>query len=231
MIVALGAGLAGGTAAAQPAVTAADIERLHDRLFEAGTAIARLRTGDALLRKELQGEVEDIRTAATALEASLRAGDPVAWDAYAALRRRVAEVKRRARSHVTVTGSGGGPTARAPYPAAEPPALEIPSGVELKARMLSAVDPETARRGDLVEAATVAAYAERGRDVLPAGSLLRGVVHVRAAESGRAGEAPRLTVTFEDVLVAFTTHPIDAALIDAVSTPLRTGSLVVLRFE
>ena len=220
-----------GAAAAQPALTASNVERLHDRLFEAGTAIARLRTGDALLRKELQGEANDIRTAATALEARLGAGESVGRDAYAALRRRVAAVKRRARSHVTVTGSGGGPTARAPYPSAEPPALEIPAGVELQARMLSAVDPETARRGDLVEAATVAAYAEGGRDVLPAGSLLRGVVHVRPAENGRAGEAPRLTVTFEDVLVAFTTHPVDAAVTEPVTDPLRVGSLVLLRFE
>lgn len=233
LIVALIAGLAGdASAVAQPAVTAVDVERLHDRLFEAGTAIARLRTGDAVLRKELLSEVADIRSAARGLAVRVRSGEPVEWDAYTALRRRIAEVKRRARSHVTVTGSGGGPTARAPYPSVEPPTpLEIPAGIELEARLLSAVDPEAARRGDPVEAATVAAYSAGGKEIVPAGSLLRGMVHVRLPESGRAGEAPRLTVTFEDVLVAFTTHPIDAALTAPVSGPLRVGALVRLRFD
>ena len=221
-----------GSAAAQPAVTASDVERLDDRLFEAGTAIARLRTGDAVLRKELLSEVEDVRAAVRGLDGRLRAGEPVAWDAYTALRRRITEVKRRARSHVTVTGWGGGPTARAPYPsAAQPPRPEIPAGLELEARLLSSIDPETARRGDPVEAATVAAYSAGGEEVVPAGSLLRGTVHVRRPESGRAAAAPRVTVTFEDVLVAFTTHPIDAALTAPVGGPLRVGALVRLRFD
>ena len=229
-VVAFAAALSAALAA-QPLVTALDVERLDDRLFEAGTAIARLRTGDAVLRRELQAEVADIRAAAQDLAARLRAGRPVDWDAYTALRRRVADVKRRARSHVTVTGSGGGPTARAPYPAAEsPPLLEMPAGVELQARLLSSIDPDIARRGDPVEAATVAPYPAAGAAIVPAGSLLRGTVHVRPRGDAGSG-APRITVTFEDVLVAFATHPIDAALAGAVTGPLRVGALVRLRFD
>ena len=228
---AFGAALAAGAVAVQPAVTESDVERLDDRLFEAGTTIARLRTGDAVLRGELLAEVADIRAAAQGIAARLRAGQPVDWDAYTALRRRIADVKRRARSHVTVTGSGGGPTARAPYPDEEsPPPLDIPAGVELEARLLSSVDPDTARRGDPVEAATVGAYTAGGKEIVPAGSLLRGTIHVRPPEGAAGGQA-RVTVTFEDVLVAFTTHPIDAAVSEPVTGRLRVGALVRLRFD
>ena len=230
--VALVLGLVADVSAAQAPATASDIERLHDALFEAGTAIARLRTGDGVLRKELQAETEDIRTAATELGARLRAGESVAWDAYATLRRRIGEVKRRARSHVTVTGAGLGPAARAPYPADKPPpGLEIPAGAELKIRLLVAVDPRTARDGDPVEAATVAAYADGETVIVPAGSLVRGMVEKQASESGQCGAAQPLTVRFEDVLVAFTTHPIDATVTDKVTGPLKVGALLRLRFE
>ena len=231
-IVALVLWCGAGALAAQPAFTVSDVERLHDGLFEAGTAIARLRTGDAVLRKELQAETEDVRTAATELGARLRAGGSVAWDAYAALRRRIAAVKRRARSHVTVTGAGLGPAARAPYPADEPPPpLVIPAGAELEVRLLVAIDPRTARHGDPVEAATVAAHADGETVIVPAGSLVRGMVEKQVSESDRRGAARPLTVRFEDVLVAFTTHPIDATVTDEVTVPLKMGALLRLRFD
>ena len=231
-IVALVLWCAAGEPAAQPAVSLSDVERLHDRLFEAGSAIARLRTGDATLRKELQAEVEDVRTGASGLEARLRAGQSVAWDDYAALRRRIAEVKRRARSHVTVTGADLGPAARAPYPADEPPPpLEIPAGAELEVRLLVSIDPRTARDGDPVEAATVAAYADGGTVIVPAGSLVRGMVEKQAPEGGQDGETPPPAMRFEDVLVAFTTHSIDAIVTDKIAGPLKVGALLRLRFE
>ena len=221
-----------GETAAQPAVTASDVERLHDALFEAGTVIARLRTGDATLRKELRAEMADIRGDTTALGARLRAREAVGWDAYVQLRRRIEEVSRRARSRITVTGAGRGPTARAPYPADEtPPPLEVPEGVELEARLLVAVNPLTARDGERVEAVTTAEYAAGGTVIIPAGSLLRGVVAVRQPENGSRGGAPRIAVRFEDVLVRFTTHPIEVAATEAISGPLRVGALLRIRFD
>src|ERR1700737_4585076 len=70
-------------------VTPADIDRLQDAAFEAGTDVSRLRTGDVVLVRELREELAELREEITYFKVKLRRREPVARAEYAAVRDRI----------------------------------------------------------------------------------------------------------------------------------------------
>src|SRR5437879_3466474 len=98
-----GAALTMSLLAAQPSpVTQAEIQQLQDAVFEAGTDLARLRTGDAVLLGQLRPELDDLREEVTYLKVKLRKHEPVSRSEYASVRGRIDEVRRRAVGEETV---------------------------------------------------------------------------------------------------------------------------------
>jgi hypothetical protein len=103
--------------------------------------------------------------------------------------------------------------------------LEIPARTEIDVRLLTALDPATARTGDRVEASTVAELIVNQRIVVPAASLLRGVVmHVipQAAEYAHGS----LAVTFDYLTVNFRAHAVSAAPRPAINGVLPAGAVL-----
>jgi hypothetical protein len=225
--------LAATLTGAQPSTTvsAADIDRLQADVFEAATDLARLRTGDLVLLNELRATLDELRDEAVYLKVKLRKGQRVSWTEHVQVRDRIEAVRGRARSDLTVTGAGLGPAAPAPDPLSVPPGrLEIPARTEMDLRLLLALNPETARVGDRVEAATVKDFVVEGRVVVPAGSLCRGLVREAAPSAARQRDKA-LTVGFEDLTVSFRAHPIKAAAVQPLGHALSAGAILRVRFD
>ena len=216
---------------AQTQITPADIERLRDDVFEAATDLARLRTGDAVLLKELRAGLDDIRDEVTYLKVTLRKQEPVSPAEYAEVRERIEDVRRRARSEITVTGAGLGPFALAPDPSSVPSdPLDIPARMEIDVRLLGVLNPVTARADDRVEALTVTNVVVKGRVVVPAGSLICGIVtEETSARSTHA--AGTLTIRFDYLTVNFRAHPIQATALREIAHVLPAGTVLRVRFD
>src|SRR5688500_6080128 len=92
--------------AAAQSVTATDIQRLQDQVYEAGADISRMRgTTDAAA--QLQGELDDVRDEVTYLKVKLRKEGTVSRNDFDDLQRRLQDLRSRARSG-NATGSSSG---------------------------------------------------------------------------------------------------------------------------
>lgn len=221
LAVAVHALVAGVTA--QETASAADIQHLRDAAFEARTDLARLRTGDAVLLKELRAELDAIRDRITDFEARLKSAEAVPRGDYIAARNRIADVRRRARSELTVSGAGLGPGASAPEREAVPVVrLEIPARTPVEVQLLAPLDPAAARIDDRIEGATVKPVVVKGRVVVPAGTLMRGTI-------AAVGPAKTATLRFDETKIGFRTYRIDATV--KVDRALRPGAVVRARFN
>ena len=84
---------------------------------------------------------------------------------------------------------------------------EIPAGQELDVRLQSTLSSETAKVEQRFEATTVVDLMQDGRELIPAGSVVRGVV----ADVKRPGTVDRvgsLTLSFDEVVVRGRTYKI-----------------------
>lgn len=210
-------------AAAQDTAGTADIRNLRDAVFDARTDLARLRTGDAVLHKELRAELDAIRDRIAEFEARLNRAESLSRTDYIAVRDRIAEVRRRARSELTVSGAGLGPGASAPEPGDMPAVLlEVPARTPVDVQLLASFDPAAARMGDRIEGATVKPVIVKGRVVVPAGTLMRGTITaIRPTKTA--------TLRFDETKIDFRTYRIDATV--NVDRALRPGAVVRARFN
>ena len=89
----------------------------------------------------------------------------------------------------------------------------VPEGTVLSARLESALGSDTSRAEDPVEATLTEAVLVDGVEVLPEGSLVKGVV-VTATPSGKVRGRANLVVKFQSLVVRATgeTYPVVASL-------------------
>jgi hypothetical protein len=92
-------------AGAQQSVSTADIQRLQDQVYQAGSELSRLRSSDSSLAARLESELDDLRDEVAYLKVKLRKEGTVSRNDYADLRDRLQELRSRARGE-----SPGGPT-------------------------------------------------------------------------------------------------------------------------
>jgi hypothetical protein len=114
------------------------------------------------------------------------------------------------------TGSGSVPgDTRTSRPAQE--ATVIPSGQVLDVRLQTELSSATAQVEDRFEATTVADLYQGSQVLIPAGSLLRGVVRTvdRATRTDRKGQ---LTVSFDQITVRGRTYPMRGTVTDALES-------------
>jgi hypothetical protein len=209
-------------AAAQQTVNTTDIQRLQDQVFQAGSEVSRLRSTDSSRASRLESELDDVRDEVTYLKVKLRKEGSVNRAEYAELRDRVQDIRSRARGETTSSSSSGssrdGISSGAGSGAGNGSGTSggvydtrrddrrpsgstiIPEGTELDTRLQNALSSSTAQVEDRFEATTIADL-YRGNDVLiPAGSILRGVVSSvnPATRTDRKGS---LTVAFDEITV------------------------------
>ena len=215
-------------AAAQQSVSQTDIQRLQDQVFQAGSEISRLRSSDSSLASRLESELDDARDEVTYLKVKLRKEGSVNRTDYAEIRDRVQDIRTRARGETTGSpsngsnrggvssgsgaGSGSGSGAGSSSGASggvydtrrddrrPSGSTIIPEGTELDTRLQNALSSSTAQVEDRFEATTIADL-YRGNDVLiPAGSILRGVVS-SVNPATRTDRKGALTVAFDEITV------------------------------
>jgi hypothetical protein len=214
----------GGTASAQPAVTPADIQRLQDNVYQAGTDVAQLRARDAARATELQTELDELRDEVIYLRVKLRKDGSLPRAEYASVRDRVEDVRTRARAPAPAAAAAppgppaaaaGSAVARGTAPAPAGGTAQIPAGTEMDVRLAGRLNSGTAKVEDRFEATTLVDFNVSGRTVVPAGSVMRGVV-TDVEPATRTNRTARMTLSFDQLTVNGRAHPIRGTVTQAI---------------
>jgi hypothetical protein len=199
--------LVASLSAQQRTITAADIQQLQDGVLDASTEISRLRVRDATRAAQLERELDEIREDVVYLRAMLRRQGRVPPADYDEIQKRLNTLRQGARSALT------GVIASAP--AAGP--NEVPVGTEIDVRLQSELSSSTAQVEDRFEATTVLNLDNAERILVPAGSVLRGIVS-SVDKAGRLDRTGRLTLAFDQITVRGRTYPIRATVTQALES-------------
>ncbi|MBI3050250.1 MAG: hypothetical protein HYY76_18290 [Acidobacteria bacterium] len=211
-------------AAGQQAVTQADIQRLQDNIYQAGTDISQLRSRDAARASQLQAELDELRDEVIYLRVKLRKEGSLARSEYADVRDRIETLRTRARTQTPAAASTAppGPAAGAGQPAAArtaPPTagatVEIPAGTEMDVRLSGRLNSGIAKVEDRFEATTLVDINIGGRTVVPAGSVMRGVV-TDVEPATRTNRTARMTLSFDQLTVNGRAYPIRGTVTQAI---------------
>ncbi len=221
-------------AAAQSAVTVSDLQRLQDNIYDTSRDIAQVRARDSSLASQLQAELDDARDESVYLKVKQRKHEPIATVEYQDLRDKIENIRDRARGE-SRGGYSPSPTYRdgdyTPPPVyrdsdARPAGTigrstnpnEIPVGTEFDVRLQTSLSSRTAQVEDRFEATTLVDLNDgNGRVLIPAGSLMRGIVSsvTRATRLERTG---RLTVAFDRVTIHGRSYPMRGTVSQALQS-------------
>ena len=214
-------------AAGQSTVGTSDIQRLQEEVFQASSDISRLRANDASMASRLQEELDELRDEVTYLKVKIRKEGNVSRNEYADLRDRLQDLRSRARGDSTyrqsaptgaATGAPSGAPARTRDDRSQTSGQSaIPVGQEIDVRLQSQLSSDTAQVEDRFEATTVVDLFEGNRVLIPAGSVMRGIVSAvdRASRTDRKGS---LTVSFDQVTVNGQTYPLRGTVTQAIES-------------
>ncbi len=202
----------------QQAVTQADIQRLQDNVYQAGTDISQLRARDAARATQLQTELDELRDEVIYLRVKLRKEASLPRAEYASVRDRIEDLRTRARAQAPAVAAAPPAASTAPRSTAPAPSgamAEIPAGTEMDVRLSGRLDSGTAKVEDRFEATTLVDVAVGGRTVVPAGSVMRGVV-TDVQPATRTNRTARMTLSFDQLTVNGRAHPIRGTVTQAI---------------
>src|SRR5687768_4667315 len=213
--------------AGQAAATVADIQRLEDALRQTSSEVSRLRGSDQNLAAQLDSELVDLTDEVTYLKVRMRREGRVPTAHYADVRDRIQDLRARTRSdrfdtrgERSDTRSERNEARRAEGTGTYRPGTSqsaIPAGQEIDVRLQTQISSSTAQVEDRFEATTVVDL-YRGNDVLiPAGSVMRGVVRTvnPATRTDRKGE---MTVSFDQVTIANKSYSMRGTVTQAIES-------------
>ena len=205
-------------ALAQAPLTAADIQRLQDSVFDATADVSRLRQRDARLAESLERELDDLRDEVIYLKVKMRKTGATRAE-YSDLRDRIDQLRTQARGEPAPAAS----TSREPVVAEPRSPTEIPVGTEFDVRLQSRLKSGTARVEDRFDATTVVPYERNGRVLVPAGSVMRGVVNSVTPASRGVNRKGELTLVFDRFSIEGRTYSIRATVMQALQGEFDTG--------
>jgi hypothetical protein len=211
-------------------VTNGDIQRLQDSIYDASRDVAQLRGRDAALASQLQGELDDARDETTYLKVKLRKNETIVRSEYADLRDRIDNIRSRARGESAgaynppaSTGSTAAdsaherPSHSTSTASRTPTAADVPAGTELDVRLQSSLSSKTAQVEDRFETTTVVDLKDGDRVIVPAGSVMRGVVS-SVNKAGRIERKGSMTLAFDQLTVRGRSYPIRATVTQALES-------------
>jgi hypothetical protein len=234
--------LAFAVPAVAQSVTTADIQRLQDQVYEASRDISRSGGNtDAMAR--LQNDLDDLRDEVVYLKVKLRKEGTVNRNDFNDVQRRVQDLRSRARVDTRGGDNTGGWRTNSDQPApgsrtggtaggvsggvmgderpqgtrAGTGTSAIPAGQEIDVRLQTELSSDTAQVEQRFEATTVADL-YRGNDVLiPAGSIVRGVISSvdKASRTDRKGS---LTVAFDQLTIRGRNYPMRGTVTQALES-------------
>jgi Skp family chaperone for outer membrane proteins len=220
-------------ASAQQSISTSDIQRLQDQVYQAGSEVTRLRSTDSSQAARLETELDDLRDEVVYLKVKLRKDGTVSRSEYADVRDRIQTLRSRARGESSTQEGQWRPEAQPGTnesargrSTSEPAAnrSSIPVGQEIDVRLQTELTSDTAQVEDRFEATTVVDL-YRGNDVLiPAGSVMRGIVSSvnRASRTDRKGS---LTVAFDQVTVNGRSYPLRGTVTQALESEGMKGEI------
>jgi hypothetical protein len=207
-------------ALAQAQLTTADIQRLQDSVFDAATDVSRLRQRDARLADSLEGELDDLRDEVIYLKVKLRKTGATRAE-YADLRDRIDQLRSQARGEPAPASSSRGPVVSERDDRLR--ATEVPVGTEFDVRLQTRLNSGTARVEDRFDATTIVPYDRNGRVLVPAGSVMRGVVDSVTPASRGVNRRGEMTLIFDRFSIDGRTYSIRATVIRALEGEADTG--------
>jgi uncharacterized protein YceH (UPF0502 family) len=223
-------------------VSQADIQRLQDNVYQAATDIQQLRGRDATRATQLQSQLDDLREEVIYLKVKLRKDGTLGRSEYSTVRDRIEDVRSQAHGETnntasTSTGTALGRSAGTGTPtstqssstsssttrsttstnttAARAGDLEIPAGTELDVRLTNVLNSGTAKVEDRFEGTTLVDLNIAGRTVIPAGSVMRGVV-TAVEPATRTNRTGKMTVSFDQVTSNGREYPIRGTVTQAI---------------
>ena len=214
-----------GPAVAQQSMTQTDIQRLEDSLAQARREVGRMSTSDSTRASRLRDELDDLSDEVIYLKVKLRKERTVTRAEYADVRDRIEDVRSRASGDVSRSSAAPPPVStREPAPTPAPTSTrsqntgspnEVPAGTELDVRLQNSLNSGTAQVEDRFEATTLVDLNVNGRILIPAGSVMRGVV--TAVEPGtRTNRTAKMTVSFDQVTVNGRAYPMRGTVTEAI---------------
>ena len=215
-----------GPVAAQQSVTQTDIQRLEDNVSQAQRDISRMPASDSTRASRLRDELDDLRDEVIYLRVKLRKERTVTRAEYADVRDRIEDVRSRANGDAAPRSSSAQPSSAPPVSTPAPASTrsqpqntgspnEVPSGTELDVRLQNSLNSGTAQVEDRFEGTTLVDLNVNGRVLIPAGSVMRGVV--TSVEPGtRTNRTAKMTVSFDQVTVNGRAYPMRATVTEAI---------------
>jgi hypothetical protein len=214
-----------GPVAAQQSVTQTEIQRLEDNLAQARREVGRMPASDSTRASRLRDELDDLSDEVIYLRVKLRKERSVTRAEYADVRDRIEDVRSRVSGDTSRSSAAPASTSTPERASTPPPAParsqntgasnEVPSGTELDVRLQNSLNSGTAQVEDRFEATTLVDLNVNGRVLIPAGSVMRGVV--TAVEPGtRTNRTAKMTVSFDQVTVNGRAYPMRATVTEAI---------------
>ena len=207
-------------------VTQTDIARLQDNIYQAGSDITELRRRDNVRANQLQAELDDLREEVIYLKVKLRKEGSLVRADYADLRDRIEDVRTTARGDAqnAYSAAPSAPALGTAQPRAGAAtqttttagrAGEIPSGTEMDVRLSGRLNSGTAIVEDRFEATTLVDFNAGGRTLVPAGSVMRGVV-TSVDPATRTNRTAKMTLSFDQLTVNGRSYPIRGTVTQAI---------------
>jgi len=225
LLITLALAFAPPPAAAQSTVTASDIQRLQDAIYDASDNVAQLRSRDASLAADLQRELDDARDESIYLKVKLRKNESVSTRELSDLRARVENIRSRADGSIGrdrpadrgISDSPRAPVATSGRRTSSNPD-EIPAGTEFDVRLQKTLSSSTAQVEDRFEATTLVDLRdEEGRVLVPAGSVMRGTI-ADVTKATRIERKGKLRVTFDRITIKGRSYPMAASVTQALES-------------
>jgi hypothetical protein len=216
-------------------VTQAEVQRLQDNIYLAERDVQQARSRDANRASQLSAELDDLRDEVIYLKVKLRKERTLSRTEWADTRDRIDDLRSRARGDAPAVSAApppaSSPVSSSAAPALPPPStsrtspppastssagmIEIPSGTEIDARLQAPLNSGTAQVEDRFEATTLVDVSANGRVVIPAGSVMRGVV-TAVEPATRTNRTAKMTVSFDQVTVNGRAYPIRGTVTQAI---------------
>jgi hypothetical protein len=209
------------------AVSTSDIQGLQNDVIQASGEVSRLRDTNPSLAGRLRSELDDLGDEVIYLKVKLRREGSVTRFEYSDVQRRIQDLRSRARGESPRPTSDRDaatttpPSTTSRYPDVERPRAQgdsaIPVGQEIDVRLQSQLSSDTAQVEDRFEATTIVDLYSGSRVLIPAGSVMRGVVRTvdRASRTDRKGS---LTVSFDQVTIGSRTYPMRGTVTQAIES-------------
>jgi len=204
-----------GPASAQD-MTTSDLTRLQQTSDQISSELVQLRQRDRAAARTLQAELLDLDEEIVYLKVKMRKeASGVSRAEYNDLRTRLDNLRSRAR------GESPTYTGRTPATGGVDPAVPanvqvgtLPAGTELDVRLSSRLSSDTAEVEDRFEATTIVDLRQNGRVIVPAGSVVRGVV-TDVDDAGRLERKGKLSLSFDQIRINNRTYPIRGTVTEA----------------